>query len=392
MKALLLNILMGFVLLCAGVALNACTEEIPDQILVAERIPEKAEANMNDEQKETIDTPADTEQQGETAEQQGETAEQQGEITEQPAESVEKPADPDQKEGVGDIPDAPTDSEKPTIPEESSVPEEQTVPEEPTVSEEPSVPGEPTITEVPTGTLEVPAETEPEENVGETLITYKLTVEATKGGDADSRALGFEGTALISTWSIGDPVTVYLDGNSVGTLNAQEAGISTTFVGEIMTGSNMVGKELTLEYLSAKFVGQDGTLDYIAANCDHSIATVTITSEVGQKLTTGEATFVNQQAIAKFTMMNGSEALEATAVSISDGTNNYNITLSPAKSEFYVALRGFQGTFTLTATSGGNTYKFEHSATFVDGKYYAAELPMTPVSFGRKSYGGQTSL
>ena len=98
--------------------------------------------------------------------------------------------------------------------------------------------------------------------------------------------------------------------------------------------------------------------------------------------------FVNQQAIVKFTLSDGTNALNPTALTIDNGLgDDYPLTLTIPASTYttngngvlYVALPEFSGeTVTLTATCTSGTYTYTKSyATFVNGKYYEITVKMT---------------
>ena len=145
-----------------------------------------------------------------------------------------------------------------------------------------------------------------EQPVQPTEHVYTMTVSAAKGGDATTRALSLDGKTLNATWAEGEEVTVYNNTKEAllgGTLKAQTSGANTTLKGEL-TGTIEAGDQLTLRFNSANYASQDGTLDYIAANCDYAEATVTVASVADGNITVTEAAadFQNRQAIVKFTL------------------------------------------------------------------------------------------
>ena len=100
--------------------------------------------------------------------------------------------------------------------------------------------------------------------------------------------------------------------------------------------------------------------------------------------------FVNQQAIVKFTLSDGTNALNPTALTINvegDLSGDYPLTLTIPASTYttngngvlYVALPEFSGEdVTLTATCSSGTYTYtKNNATFVNGKYYEISVKMT---------------
>ena len=250
---------------------------------------------------------------------------------------------------------------------------------------------------------------EPTTGTEETLQTYTLTVEATKGDDA-TRALSLDGTgALNATWTEGDKVTVqeYLedDGSGVssptlkqyGTLMAtavSDDGLSCTLAG-VIKGSFIKGQKLKLIYNggSAGPDGTKGTLDYVAKNEDQSTAVVSITrkpdpSDATQTLETTDATFENQQAILRFTLkdLDGATLISPTALSVKRkeggsrtlkdipaGTYTAN-----GEGVLYTSFPGGSGTILLDATlaDGSHRYYENKSVTLENGKYYTISVKM----------------
>ena len=212
--------------------------------------------------------------------------------------------------------------------------------------------------------------------------TYKITVEAGKGGE--TRALADAGTTLTATWEVGDKVKVYNSASTeLGELTAQTAGASTTLSGTLTT-TPTDGETLTLKYLSASYGTQDGTLTGSATSldkvCDYSVATVTA-SVSGETVTTTKATFVSQQAIVRFTLKDKADnsELSATQLVVTTGGETYTVTPSSAASELYVAVPAISSqALTLTATAGGKTYVYERaSVTFENSKFYRITVKMT---------------
>ena len=220
---------------------------------------------------------------------------------------------------------------------------------------------------------------------------YTMTINASKGGDATTRALSLDGKALNATWAEGDKVKVYNSSNAeIGELTAETSGASTKLKGDLSTLPTD-GETLTLKFLSPSYASQNGTIEHIAANCDYATATVTATVS-GSAVTATDANFENQQAIVKFSLTDKTttSAISATQLVVNDGTTDYTITPASATSEIYVALPGFSGqTVTLTATAGGNTYSYEKTGvSFTNGQYYEIGVKMSPII----SLSGRTYL
>ena len=214
--------------------------------------------------------------------------------------------------------------------------------------------------------------------------TFTLTVDASKEGTKGTKQLGLDGSTLNATWAAGEQVKVYNGETLLGTLTPQTTGSAHTKLSGTLEGTIAVGDELTLKFLSPHYGSQDGTLAYIAANCDYAVATVTVSGFSGDATktikTTGHANFVNQQAIVKFSLKNTSNAdISATQLVVNDGATDYTINPASAASEIYVAIPGFNGqTVRLTATVGSVGYTYEKSgATFTNGQYYEITVKMT---------------
>lgn len=154
--------------------------------------------------------------------------------------------------------------------------------------------------------------------------TYNMSVNASKG-DAATRALSLSGKTLNATWAAGEKVAVYNVTKSAalgGYLEAQSAGASTTLKGSL-TGTIEADDELRLSFLNPIYSGQNGTLAYIAANCDYAVATVNVASVSGGDITTAAAAnFANQQAIVKFKLQDAEgNNLNATSLTIAAASN-----------------------------------------------------------------------
>ena len=224
--------------------------------------------------------------------------------------------------------------------------------------------------------------------------TYHMTVTASKGGD-NTKDLTINGSTISATWAQGDTVTVYnvTKGAALtGTLSAQSSGDSTTLEGDL-TGTIEAGDELTLKFCSPDYSMQEGTLAYIAANCDYAEATVTVASVAGGEITASDAAFVNMQAIVKFSLLDtGGTAINASVLSVTVDDVIYATIPASATNELYVALPGISGKqVTLSAKVGGQWYnKTRANVTFVNGQYYtvAAKLAQKGMLPGTFSVGG----
>ena len=225
---------------------------------------------------------------------------------------------------------------------------------------------------------------------------YTMTINASKGGDATTRALSLgrndadTKNVLNATWDANEEVLVYQGGSQIGTLHsAASATNETTLTGELNSAPN-AGQDLTLYFhtnATPSYAGQDGTLATIASTYDFCApATITagsFTVSGSTVSTTSSASFgANQQAIVKFTLIDkadGTTPLSASQLVINDGTTDYTITPTSATNVIYAAIPGFTGqTVTLTATVSGDTYTYEKTGvSFTDGKYYEITVKMT---------------
>ena len=250
--------------------------------------------------------------------------------------------------------------------------------------------------------------------------TYYMTVDATKGvnetaSPAYRRALSLSGSTLSASWATTEHVYVQITALDTkeywfnGSLQPQSAGVTTRLSGalsvpdkwtyptieEAMTnGVFELPIYMLLQFPRPDFLdytGQVGTIDDIAAKYDYATAIARIDDINGNVITaTSPVTFVNQQAIVKFTLSDGTNALNPTALTINvegDLSGDYPLTLTIPASTYttngngvlYVALPEFSGeTVTLTATCSSGTYTYTKSyATFDNGKYYEITVKMT---------------
>lgn len=225
---------------------------------------------------------------------------------------------------------------------------------------------------------------------------YTMTVQATKGGDAETRALADNGSTLTATWATTENIYVKKESTwATGTLKPQSAAVTANLKGSLSGVTFEAGNSITLQFPKSgtiSYSGQKGTLADIAANYDWATANVTIASVTnGEINVTGPVEFQNQQAIIKFTLQdkgNSNAAISPTALTINDGTSDIvSLTGIPAATYttngagvLYVALPAVTNkTITLTATVGSDTYKLTTTATksFSAGKFYRVIAQMT---------------
>ena len=218
---------------------------------------------------------------------------------------------------------------------------------------------------------------------------YNVTVEAVLSSDAVTRALSVGDDKITSQWAQGEVVHVTKSGTNLGTLTPQSTGTaSTKLIGTLSGATLAVNDELVLTYLksAADYSGQKGTLSDIGANYAIATATVKVTQINGSYIKTEDATFTSQQAIVKFTMKGETNvALNVSSLNIKYGSTTLSLTDIPnatystnGNGVLYVAVPAFDSQLlTLTATVGGNTYKYEKPAvSFENGKYYPVSVRM----------------
>lgn len=209
---------------------------------------------------------------------------------------------------------------------------------------------------------------------------FSMTVKATKGG-GNAKALDLDGHTLNAIWAVGERVTVHNDTRDAdleGYLEAQVAGESTTLCGNL-TGTIEAGNVLTLKFCSPSYSSQDGTLEYIAANCDYATATVTVTSVGDGKISTDNANFQNQQAIVKFTLqkMADNNDLDVTQLVVNDGTSAYTVTPASATNELFVAIPATGNVNLSSPIDDAITYFYKKTgANLTAGKYYEIGVKM----------------
>ena len=230
--------------------------------------------------------------------------------------------------------------------------------------------------------------------------TWTLNVMATKSDTPATRALSEDGTA---TWASGEKVDVMYNSETRGTLTPQAYGDKLTTLSGTITGTDYYvnvdeSSTLTLwfpKYAGAtiSYLGQYGTLADIAARFDYAHANVSVTSVDASNhvLTTTNATFVNAQAIEKFTLYDNNGTPEVTTddtpISVSElhvyngSTEIADASLSSANNVVWMAIPEVSDvTINLTATVGGNTYNYTKTGvTFAKGHFYPINVKMTLV-------------
>lgn len=222
---------------------------------------------------------------------------------------------------------------------------------------------------------------EPEQQNSGKEAKYYLSVSAVKA--ISTKALAVSGNDIEATWGAGETVTVHNQTKNKdlsGTLAPSSTGSATTkLVGEL-TGTIEKDDVLTLSFRSASYDSQEGTLAYIAANCDYATASISVSAVDGtNKVTATDADFVNQQAIVKFTLKDDmSNLISAENLTIAHGTSTITLPNIPATTYttngdgvVYVAIPGFASeTLSLTAVAGGKTYTYEKAGVTLANDTY----------------------
>ena len=226
--------------------------------------------------------------------------------------------------------------------------------------------------------------------------SYTIVVRAAKSDEVAIKALSLDGTTLNATWAAGEEVSIYsLTGEGdtsmeslepVGKLTARGNGATTSLEGTFSGYTPVAGAKLRLRYLPGPdYKNQKGSLEYIAANCDHATADVTITDvSTDGDVSTTVATFENQQAIVKFSLKNqdGTTPVSATSLTVKVGSRSYDVTPDTPASEIFVAIPAASNKdVTLNVTNASGNFSYEKAGiTFEKGKYYALGVKMTKIA------------
>ena len=214
----------------------------------------------------------------------------------------------------------------------------------------------------------------------------ELLVDATKGGRSLTRGLT---SSLQAVWNEGDIVTVLdANGSQIGNMAPLNIGSATTRLKASLTSMVALGDALTLVLprVERDYIGQVGTIADIAAKYDYATAAVRIRYVEDGLVSATNAVFENQQAIVRFSLMNGSSPLQVPSLTITaDGlkqnaTTTGALTITPvaAINVIYAALSGVDGKVTLTATVGDDTYTYTtaNSLRLENGAYYPITVYM----------------
>lgn len=155
---------------------------------------------------------------------------------------------------------------------------------------------------------------------------YTMTINASKGGSATTRALSLDGKTLNVKWAATDQVSVFPEAWSatkMGTLTAAASEDGSTTLTGTLTTLPAENDKLNLLFPRAEwnYTGQTGVLlsddNSIEKKFDYATAQVTVATVEGDKITaTGDADFTSQQAIVKFTLKDNGNAISASSLKI----------------------------------------------------------------------------
>lgn len=244
---------------------------------------------------------------------------------------------------------------------------------------------------------------------------YTITVEATKG-DNGTRGLVLDDDYLNAKWDQGEKVIVMKWDNTVdewkkiGELTAVPSETTSTTLNGTLTEAPEADKTmLFLHGTSVSYDNQQGTLQYIAENCDFATAMIKniVTDETTNNITVSGIEFISQQAIVQFHLKDKEgNPLNVTKLKIEDGEGNmYNelnastgdlgqlghvngsveINYSAGTGTMFVALSNVVQSSKLKLTAkvvGVDAYTYVYEITDValeEGKYYDIKVKMKDV-------------
>jgi len=248
--------------------------------------------------------------------------------------------------------------------------------------------------------------------------TYAMTVNASKGGDATTRALSLDETTsphkLNATWDENEEVLVYQGGSQIGTLYSAASTTNETELSGTLDSAPDAEQDLTFYFHTATdpvtttdaYAGQDGTLAKIASTYDFCApATITagnFTVSGSKVTTTSSVSFgANQQSIVKFTLIDNADGTtllnpsKITAKLTAEGTEFTTTEFTIPETTYetngngvvYFAIQNFPAGYEsykelakleFTATVGDDTYTYTKDGwPFEDGTYYEIAVKMT---------------
>ena len=207
------------------------------------------------------------------------------------------------------------------------------------------------------------------ENQQPVIGKYTMTINASKGDDATTRALALDGKTLNVKWAATDEVSVFPKSSwltPLGTLTAAASDNGSTSLTGDLTTAPTAGDQLNLLFPRATwdYTGQTGVLlsdaNSIEKKYDYAPANVEVASVDGNTINTTDADFASQQAIVKFILKNKSDnsLLNASSLTISAASNKL------------VTGKGFNSKST---THSGYTYDGGTSSTYGEAPSYIVD-------------------
>lgn len=229
-------------------------------------------------------------------------------------------------------------------------------------------------------------------------IPFKATI--TLANEASTRGLSEEGNNLKATWAVDDEVALIYNGIvdvlkvltvDPATGNADISGELTGTLGsetkvDVIYPASAVDKE-TKALKAGLLTNQDGSFATIAKNLDVRKATGNIIMiEVGDdkyaSFDKGLA-LANEYAIVKFSLTDGTNALNATSFVIKDANDKIITTVTPAaaSNELYAVLPSSseESKYKFDAKIGNDLYLIEKTAKIESGKYYQSNLKLANI-------------
>lgn len=234
-------------------------------------------------------------------------------------------------------------------------------------------------------------------------VHFTATI-AAPGSDASTRTTYTEVTSgtdagkIKVAWEQGDEIALIHNGTkdvvTVQTLNADG---SANISGDITVGTD--GEAVTIVYpaasvdaptsgaepvdnatYAAKWNSQDGTLTYIQDYLDFCRATSTLKVSGTNATLNDNIALKSNIVIVKFSLSDGTNAINATQFLVRDGNDNVLAAVTPASatSTLYVAIPpATSSTFRFKAATATKSYFYSKSdVTITAGKYYQSSLKM----------------
>ncbi|MBR2777768.1 MAG: leucine-rich repeat protein [Prevotella sp.] len=223
---------------------------------------------------------------------------------------------------------------------------------------------------------------------------------ATISGKAATRAIKENTTdgILETSWAKGEKVALIYTGSNSNTvvdmMEVTEVGTDgTATISGTITGSPKDGDDVQVVYpasavdLTTKEVKadllaeQDGKLETIAEKYDYRMKDgAKLKVVLGSATLDGTVSLENQLAIVRFSLSDGTSALEAESFEIDDNSGQPIITVTPSSADnvFYVAMPPATAqAFHFIAKKGNEEYFYSQpSATLAAGKYYYQNMTL----------------